>query len=312
MIRGSVLVTGGTGSLGRRLVEIILAEHETTRLVVYSRDEHKQAELQQRIGDPRLRCYIGDVRDAERLVRAMAGVQFVVHAAALKRVESCELDPFEAIKTNVIGSQNVISCALDQGVARVVAASTDKAAAPAGVYGASKLCADRLFLAARRITGDAPTSFAVVRFGNLAGARGSVIPLFRARAAAGEWLPITDERMTRFWITLDHAARFVVRVLEDRARGLLWVPKAPSARIVDVARAVAPDAEYRVVGIRPGESLHETLISAVESREARDIGDAYVLGGTDGERVPEGWSYSSDTTPDRLDAVALRGLLEGA
>ena len=314
----SVLITGGTGSFGRRFVETVLAEHAVQRLVVFSRDELKQSEMAERLRDPRLRYFLGDVRDKERLRRAFAGVDFVVHAAALKQVPAAEYNPMEAIKTNVLGASNVIDCAIDAGVTRVVALSTDKAAAPINLYGATKLVSDKLFIAAHSYAGGHNVRFSVVRYGNVIGSRGSVVPLFRRLAATGR-LPITDPRMTRFLITLDQGVRFVLRSLERMAGGELYVPKIPAASILDIARAVAPEAAFDQVGIRPGEKLHELMITEDDARLTLEYDDHYVIqphfewwspaAATGGVPVAEGFRYSSETNPWRLGPDQVRALL---
>jgi UDP-N-acetylglucosamine 4,6-dehydratase len=312
----SILVTGGTGSFGRRFVKTVLAEHDPTRLVILSRDELKQYEMAQDLeGDPRVRFFLGDVRDADRLKRAFDGVQIVVHTAALKQIPAAEYNPFEAIKTNIYGAQNVIDAALDRHVERVIALSTDKASSPVNLYGATKLVSDKLFVAANAYAGSHPTRFAVVRYGNVAGSRGSVIPLFQ-RLASSNVLPITDERMTRFWITLDQGVEFVIESLGRMHGGELFVPKLPSMRVVDMARAIAPDARLENVGIRPGEKLHEQMIGPDDARLTLDAGTYYVIqpdadwwdgrAWSHGVPVPEGFGYSSDSNTDWLSVEKLR------
>lgn len=317
----SVLVTGGTGSFGKRFVRTILDETDVRRVVIFSRDELKQYEMQQLYpGERRLRFFIGDVRDRARLERAFHGVDFVVHAAALKQVPAAEYNPFEAVKTNVHGAQNVIDAAIDTGVERVVALSTDKACSPINLYGATKLVSDKLFVNGNAYAGAAKTRFAVVRYGNVVGSRGSVVPYFRQLAASGV-LPITDERMTRFWITLDQGVRFVLDSLDRMRGGELYVPKIPSMRVVDLARAMAPEAELKVVGIRPGEKLHEEMISASDARSTLDLGDRYVIqpeldfwpkGQLEGASLPDGFSYASDTNDRWLGVDELRAMLADA
>jgi UDP-N-acetylglucosamine 4,6-dehydratase/5-epimerase len=317
----SVLITGGTGSFGRQFVRTALAETSARKLIVFSRDELKQYEMQQLYPDePRLRFFLGDVRDLSRLQRAFHGVDLVVHAAALKQVPASEYNPFEAVKTNVHGAQNVIEAAIDQGVEKVVALSTDKACSPVNLYGATKLVSDKLFIAGNAYAGGIKTRFSVVRYGNVVGSRGSVVPFFQQRAASGE-LPITDERMTRFWITLDHGVRFVIESFSRMHGGELYVPKIPSMRVVDLAQALAPAARLKVVGIRPGEKLHEEMISAPDSRRTVDMGTYYVIQPDmewwaeerlDGTPVPEGFSYSSDTNPVSLTVDELRTMVASA
>ncbi len=313
----SVLVTGGTGSFGKQFVRTILDETDVRRVVVLSRDELKQYEMQQLfLDEPRLRYFIGDVRDRDRLNRAFHGVDVVIHAAALKQVPAAEYNPFEAVKTNVHGAQNVIDAAIERGVERVVALSTDKACSPVNLYGATKLVSDKLFINGNAYAGGTKTRFAVVRYGNVVGSRGSVVPFFKQLRSTGV-LPITDERMTRFWITLDQGVRFVLDSLERMQGGELYVPKIPSMRVVDLARAMAPEAKLQVVGIRPGEKLHEEMISASDARSTLDLGDRYVIqpeldfwpkGSIDGDPVPDGFSFASDTnerwlTVDELEAM---------
>ena len=310
-----VLVTGATGSFGNAFVARLLAEHEPASIRLYSRDELKQLEMQRRFEDePRLRYLLGDVRDVDRLKRAMRGVDLVVHAAALKQVPACEYNPFEAVQTNVIGAQNVISAAIDNDVPLTLALSTDKAVNPVNLYGATKLCAEKLFAQAMSYAGGGPARFASVRYGNVVGSRGSVVPMFREQAATGI-VDVTDERMTRFWITLDQAIDFVLSCMGLVQGGEVFVPKSPSMRVVDVATALAPDAEQRVVGIRPGEKLHEVLLTEDEARHAYDLGDRFVivpqaLNGSAprddrGTPLPAGFHFSSDGNEAWLDGEEL-------
>lgn len=314
----NILLTGGTGSFGTAFIRHALDHLNPRRLVVLSRDELKQYEARQRFGDdPRLRWFIGDVRDRRRLKRAMHDVDFVVHAAALKQVDTGEYNPFEFVQTNVTGAQHVIEAAIDCGVQRVVALSTDKASSPINLYGATKLCSDRMFISANHYASGHPTRFAVVRYGNVMGSRGSVIPYFQALAARGEPLPLTDLRMTRFWITLRHAVEFVVRSFDRMSGGELYVPRIPSMRLVDLARVIGPDCPLKEVGMRPGEKLHEEMISVEDARRTMMLDDRYVvmphIAGwgyappTDGTLVPDGFAYRSDTndlwlSPDDLRA----------
>jgi UDP-N-acetylglucosamine 4,6-dehydratase len=317
----SVLVTGGTGSFGKRLVQTLLDRTRVRRVVIFSRDELKQFELQQHhAGEPRLRYFIGDVRDRERLFRAFHGVDYVVHAAALKQVPAAEYNPFEAVKTNIHGAQNVIEAAIDQGVQRVVALSTDKACSPVNLYGATKLVSDKLFVAGNAYAAGTQTRFSVVRYGNVVGSRGSVVPFFQQMAGTGE-LPITDERMTRFWITLEQGVQFVMDSLERMHGGELFVPKIPSMRVVDLAKAIAPTATLKVVGIRPGEKLHEEMISAADSRRTVDMGSYFVIQPEmewwteerlDGSPVPDGFSYASNTNDRWLTVGELGEMMAGA
>ena len=306
--RSSILVTGGTGSFGKEFIRFALDHLDPKRLVVFSRDELKQYEARQLFNDdPRLRWFIGDVRDQSRLLRAMHGIDYVVHAAALKQVDTAEYNPFEFVKTNVIGSQNVIEAAIDAGVQKVVALSTDKASSPINLYGATKLTADKLFISGNHYAAAYPTRFAVVRYGNVMGSRGSVIPFFRRLADAGEPLPITDMRCTRFFITLDQAVEMVVGTFDLMQGGELLVPRIRSMKIVDLAQAIAPGAELVDIGLRPGEKLHEEMISPEEGRRAVLLanGQYYVIQpdlATWGYRPPEGgapvpddFAYRSNT-----------------
>jgi len=309
----TVLITGGTGSFGRRFVEMALTEGAPRKVIVFSRDELKQYEMAQGMADPRVRFFLGDVRDAERLSRAFHGVDVVIHAAALKQIPAAEYNPFEAVKTNVLGAQNVIHAALNAGVQRVIALSTDKAASPINLYGATKLCSDKLFIAGNAYSGGHEPRFSVVRYGNVVGSRGSVIPFFKQRRQEGK-IPITDPRMTRFWITLDQGVRFVLACLDWMRGGELFVPKIPSMRIVDLAEAVAPGVPIEVVGIRPGEKLHELMIGEDDARRGVDAGDHYVLdpefpwwsGRSSGTALPEGFVYRSDTNTQWLSVEDLR------
>jgi UDP-N-acetylglucosamine 4,6-dehydratase (inverting) len=276
----SILVTGGTGSFGKRFITTVLERHDPAKIIVFSRDELKQFEMQHAAPfaehDQKMRYFLGDVRDEARLTRAMEGVDVVIHAAALKQVPAAEYNPFEAVKTNVIGAENVISASIATGVQRVVALSTDKAAAPINLYGATKLASDKLFVAANNFRGKHDIRFSAVRYGNVMGSRGSVIPFFRERAGSGV-LPITDERMTRFNITLQEGADFVLDCLGRMWGGEIFVPRIPSYRIVDVAEAVAPDAEHKIVGIRPGEKLHEEMITETDSLSTIEFEDYFVI-----------------------------------
>jgi UDP-N-acetylglucosamine 4,6-dehydratase/5-epimerase len=322
----SILITGGTGSFGRAFVRRLLTHEKPARIVIFSRDELKQYEMEQELRDPCLRFFIGDVRDADRLERAMSGVDFVVHAAALKQVPVAEYNPMECIKTNVHGAQNVIDAALANGVKRVVALSTDKAANPINLYGASKLVSDKLFVAANNIAGGHPTRFSVVRYGNVVGSRGSVVPFFRKLIADGaRELPITDERMTRFWITLPQGVAFVLKSFERMFGGETFVPKIPSANIIDLAEAIAPGLPRRVVGIRPGEKLHEVMCPRDDSHLTLEFHDHYVIQptisfnahpdfacnplGETGKPVGDNFEYGSGTNPAFLDVAQIRTLL---
>jgi len=323
----SIMVTGGTGSFGRKFIATLLKRHKPARVVVFSRDELKQFEMQQEFSAPCMRYFLGDVRDRERLLQAMRGIDLVVHTAALKQVPAAEYNPTECIRTNVDGAENVIHAALSSNVAKVVALSTDKAASPINLYGATKLLSDKLFVAANNIAGARTTRFAVVRYGNVVGSRGSVLPLFSRLIAqgAGE-LPITDPRMTRFWITLEQGVDFVLKGFARMYGGELFVPKIPSLRITDLGRAMAPALPQRTIGIRPGEKLHELMIPRDDSLNTLEFSDHYVICpairfieqrdyaqnalGERGQPVPEGFEYSSDTNPRFLsldEIVALNG-----
>jgi len=273
----NVLVTGGTGSFGRKFVEVILNEYQPARLIVYSRDELKQHEMRMSgFSHPNLRYFIGDVRDLPRLRRAFNGVDIVVHAAALKQVPACEYNPMEAIKTNILGSSNVVDAALDAGVKKVLALSTDKAVNPVNLYGATKLAAEKLLIQSNAYAGAMQTRFSCVRYGNVVGSRGSVVPIFIKQRETGT-VTLTDERMTRFWISLDQGVRFVIRCIEEMHGGEVFVPKIPSMKMIDLAHAIAPEAEIRMIGIRPGEKLHEVLISEDEARTTVELEDMYVV-----------------------------------
>jgi len=314
----TILVTGGTGSFGNHFTRALLAHANPAAVRIFSRDELKQSEMARRIDDPRLRFLIGDVRDRDRLRRAVDGVDIVVHAAALKQVPACEYNPFEAVRTNILGAQNVAEVCIDAGVPRAVALSTDKAVSPANLYGATKLCAERLFIQANVYAGAHQTLLSCVRYGNVVGSRGSVIPLFLDQASSGE-LTVTDERMTRFWITLDQAVAFVVECISRMQGGELFIPKIPSMRVLELAEAVAPGLPIRYTGIRPGEKLHESLITPEEARHTLDAGWCYVVEPEHqfwgGRQIPgatpvaEDFVYSSDRNTEWLDVDALRGLL---
>lgn len=316
----SLLITGGTGSFGRAFLAQVLEKHSPERVVIFSRDELKQYEMRLTWGDdPRVRFFLGDIRDRDRLRMALRGVDYVVHAAALKQVDTAEYNPMEFVKTNILGSENVIQASLETGVKKVVALSTDKASSPVNLYGATKLTADKLFISSNHYAVAGGTRFSVVRYGNVMGSRGSVIPLFRQLAEAGEPLPITDRRMTRFWITLPQAVDFVIASFDDMSGGELYVPRIPSMRVVDLAEAVAPGSETVEIGIRPGEKLHEEMISSEDSRRTVRRPDRYVVQPTlamwggfheaTGEPVPDGFAYTSDTNDLWLDVPALRTLL---
>ncbi len=321
-----ILVTGGTGSFGKKFVEMVLQKYpKIKRLVIYSRDELKQYEmslLYPREKYPQLRFFIGDVRDAERLKRACEGIDIIIHAAALKHVPIAEYNPFECISTNVMGAQNVINAALDSGVERVVALSTDKAAAPINLYGATKLCSDKLFIAANNIRGHRNLKFSVVRYGNVLGSRGSVVPFFLNQKNKGV-LPITNEGMTRFNITLEEGVEMVMYAIEKAWGGELFVPKIPSYKILDIAKAVAPTCKTEIVGVRPGEKIHEEMITETDSLNTYDCGKYYVITPTvpiwdekewaktfNAKKVPEGFKYNSGTNTEWLSVEEIRGQIK--
>lgn len=322
----NILITGGTGSFGKQTIRTVLDRFSPRRLIVFSRDELKQFEMQQTFNAPSIRYFIGDVRNKERLMMAFEGVDIVIHAAALKQVPALEYNPGEAIATNIRGAENIISAALEKRVEKVIALSTDKAAAPINLYGATKLVSDKLFTAANNIRGDKKTSFSVVRYGNVIGSRGSVIPFFKKMLADGvKELPITDPRMTRFWITLPQGVDFVLRCLERMKGGEIYIPKIPSMNIMDLAEVIAPGIEKKIVGIRPGEKLHEVLCPEELSRDTLEFDDHYViqpafsytgrpnfsenLRGEKGHRVSDNFEYNSLNNPDRLSRERLAELL---
>ncbi len=316
----AVLVTGGTGSFGRKFIEVMLAEHQPEKVIVFSRDELKQHEMREAgMNDPRLRYFIGDVRDLLRMRRAMEGIDVVVHAAALKQVPAAEYNPIEAIMTNIMGARNVIEAALDNKVKRVLAMSTDKAVNPINLYGATKLAAEKLTVQSNAYAGGKTTRFSCVRYGNVVGSRGSVIPVFQRQREDGH-ITITDERMTRFWLSIDQGVRFTIRCIEQMQGGEVFVPKIPSTRIVDVAKAVAPDAEVELIGIRPGEKMHEVLVSEDEARHTVELDDMYVVEPPgalwfghewreQGKPLPEGFVYSSDNNKQSLTVDEIRELI---
>ncbi|HJU50425.1 MAG TPA: UDP-N-acetylglucosamine 4,6-dehydratase (inverting) [Pseudogulbenkiania sp.] len=321
----SILITGGTGSFGRKFIKTLLQRHQPARVVVFSRDELKQYEMQQEFNAPCMRYFLGDVRDGERLRQAMRGIDYVVHAAALKQVPAAEYNPTECIRTNVNGAENVINAAIENGVEKVIALSTDKAASPINLYGATKLLSDKLFVAANNLVGGHRTRFAVVRYGNVVGSRGSVVPFFRKLIVEGaESLPITDPRMTRFWITLQHGVDFVMKNFQRMQGGELFVPKIPSVRIVELAQAMAPDLKQHLVGIRPGEKLHEMMIARDDSMHTLAFDDHYVITpstrfvvqndyacnglGEIGQPVEEGFKYTSDNNSWFLGIPELQEL----
>jgi UDP-N-acetylglucosamine 4,6-dehydratase len=315
----NILITGGTGSFGKKCTEILLREYEPQRLIIFSRDELKQHEMRiSGFDHPSMRYFIGDVRDVDRLRRAMVGVDVVIHAAALKQVPACEYNPFEAIQTNVNGGKNVIEAALDNHVHRVLALSTDKAVSPVNLYGATKLVAEKLFVQANAYRGGDPIRLSCVRYGNVVGSRGSVVPLFREQRKTGT-VTITDPRMTRFWLTLDHGVRFVLRSIENMYGGEVFVPKIPSMRMSDLARAIAPECRIREIGIRPGEKLHEVLLSEDEARHSLELEQDFVITPVHpwwkdqknavGTPLPEGFKYASDNNTSWLTVGELRELI---
>lgn len=315
-----VLITGGTGSFGKKFVEILSKEFHPKKIIIFSRDELKQHEMfTGGFNHPSLRFFIGDVRDLDRLSRAMNSVTIVVHAAALKQVPACEYNPFEAIMTNIMGAKHVIDAAIDRGVKKVIALSTDKAVNPINLYGATKLAAEKLFIQSNSYAGAGGARFSCVRYGNVVGSRGSVIPLFLQQRKNG-CITITDPRMTRFWITLEQGARFVIHCLELMKGGEVFVPKNPSMRVRDLAHALAPECETKIIGIRPGEKLSEVLVSEDEARNAVELDEFYVVKPThpwwvsenwnEGRPLPEGFRYSSDTNTNWLTAAELRNLAD--
>ncbi|MFO1109721.1 MAG: UDP-N-acetylglucosamine 4,6-dehydratase (inverting) [Bradyrhizobium sp.] len=318
----SILITGGTGSFGTELVKVLLRDHDLRKIIIYSRDEYKQAMMAQALPDSRLRFFIGDVRDLERLTMAMREVDVVVHAAAMKHVPIAEYNPMECVKTNIMGAENVVQAAISNRVPKVIALSTDKACNPANLYGATKLASDKIFVASNNLSGTTGTRFAVVRYGNVVGSRGSVVPFFRDLIAKGaDHLPITDPRMTRFWITLDKGVDFVLSSTEMMQGGELFVPKIKSMSIIDLAKAMAPGLPHRIVGIRPGEKLHEVMITEDDARFTVEMPDRYIVqpalawwsykGYDDvGKAVAEDFRYASNNNPDWLDADALKVMLE--
>jgi len=320
----NILITGGTGSFGKKATEIILQRYKPRRLIIFSRDELKQFEMAQQFPDSKYDCiryFIGDIRDKERLYRAFSNVDFVIHAAALKQVPAAEYNPFEAVKTNILGSQNVINVAIDRGVKKVIALSTDKAANPINLYGATKLCSDKLFIAGNSYTGIDNTVFSVVRYGNVAGSRGSVIPFFLKKKEEGI-LPITDPRMTRFWITLEQGVDFVLKCLENMVGGELFIPKIPSMTMMDLAKAIAPECKTKIIGIRPGEKLHEIMVPRDEAYRTIEYDDKYIIqpdfgffghrfNSNGGKPVPEGFEYNSETNLWKMTIEEAKEMVKG-
>ncbi|MEE1672898.1 UDP-N-acetylglucosamine 4,6-dehydratase (inverting) [Agarivorans aestuarii] len=319
----SILITGGTGSFGKKYTKTILERYKPKRLIIYSRDELKQYEMQQQFNDPCMRYFIGDVRDRERLIQAMNDVDYVIHAAALKQVPAAEYNPMECIKTNIHGAENVIKAAIENNVTKVIALSTDKAASPINLYGATKLASDKLFVAANNMVGQGQTRFAVVRYGNVVGSRGSVVPFFKQLIANGsDHLPITHEDMTRFWITLQQGVDFVLKNFSRMYGGEIFIPKIPSVRIVDLAKTYAPDLPIKIIGIRPGEKLHEIMCPGDDSHLTIEFGDHYVICPSIkfyndehnysrnlidevGKQVEAGFEYHSETNPDFLSSEQI-------
>lgn len=317
-----VLVTGGTGSFGKKFVEVMLREYRPQKLIIFSRDELKQHDMRTAGYDhPSLRYFLGDVRDPQRLERAFSGVTVVVHAAALKQVPACEYNPFEAIQTNIMGGRNVIDAAINQGVKRILALSTDKAVNPINLYGATKLCAEKMFVQANAYAGAQETRFSCARYGNVVGSRGSVVPVFLEQRKRGR-ITITDPRMTRFWLTLEHGVRFVVRAIEQMHGGEIFVPKVPSMKLVEMAEAIAPGCDIEYVGIRPGEKLHEVLVSEDEARNTLELDDMFVVQPShswwrsdnwkDARPLAEGFRYTSDANPDWMTREELQELIDAS
>jgi len=319
----SLLVTGGTGSFGRAFIKMVLEHYKPKRLIVFSRDELKQFEMEQDISHPCLRYFIGDVRDEQRLMRALDGVDTVVHAAALKQVPAAEYNPIECIRTNVLGAENVINASITAGVKRVIALSTDKAVNPMNLYGATKLCSDKLFVAANNLSGSNGTIFSVVRYGNVIGSRGSVIPFFKNLVSTGK-LPITDSRMTRFWLTVEEGVSFVDICLNLMRGGEIFIPKIPSMKIVDLAKAIGPDCELETIGIRPGEKLHEIMVPGDEALNTLEYDKYYIIHpafqtwaaenttyeGSEGRPVAENFEYASNSNTDWIDAEKLCKIID--
>ena len=316
----TILVTGGTGSFGKKFVEIMLRDYHPRKLIVFSRDELKQHDMQAAgLNDDSLRYFIGDVRDPQRLERAFSDVTVVVHAAALKQVPACEYNPFEAIQTNIMGARNVIDAAIDRGVARILALSTDKAVNPINLYGATKLCAEKMFVQANAYAGAQNTRFSCARYGNVVGSRGSVIPVFQEQRRRGK-ITVTDPRMTRFWLTLEHGVQFVVRCIEQMHGGEIFVPKIPSMKLVEMAQTIAPDCEVEFIGIRPGEKLHEVLVSEDEARNTLEVDDMYVIqpahswwsskNWPQARPLAEGFRYASDSNARWLSSAELQELID--
>ena len=318
-----VLITGGTGSFGKKCTKIILRKYKPKKLIVFSRDELKQFEMSQIYHHSKYKCmryFIGDVRDKERLYRAFQGVDYVIHAAALKQVPAAEYNPFEAVKTNIIGAQNIINVAIDQKVKKVMSIGTDKAVSPINLYGATKLCAEKLFVQGNSYSGLDGARFSCTRYGNVVGSRGSVIPVFKKQRESGR-VTVTDERMTRFWITLEQGVEFVIRCIEQMQGGEVFVPKIPSMKVVDLAKVIAPDADLESIGIRAGEKLHEVLIHEDEARVTVELDDMFVVQPSEafwfgrawqenGTALPEGFRYASDSNSEWLTIEQIREIVQ--
>ncbi len=317
----TVLITGGTGSFGKKMTKTLLAEKNPKKVIIFSRDELKQHEMRVAgYNDPRLRYFIGDIRDRERLVRAMHGVDIVIHAAALKQVPACEYNPMEAVKTNILGTANVLEAALDTGVSKVLALSTDKAVSPANLYGGTKLVAEKLAIQANAYAAGTATRYACVRYGNVVGSRGSIVPLFLKQRSGGK-ITVTDERMTRFWLSLEQGVQFVITCIEQMEGGEVFVPKIPSTKVIDLARAIAPGAKIEIIGIRPGEKLHEDLLSVDEARHTIELDKMFVIQPAEaswfgyswqnkGRALPEGFSYTSDHNSEWLDVEGIKQYIQ--
>lgn len=316
-----ILVTGGTGSFGKKFIDIMLKEYQPAKIIIYSRDELKQHEMRVKGYDhPSLRYFIGDIRDLDRMERAMEGVNIVVHAAALKQVPACEYNPMEAIKTNILGSSNVVDAALNSGVEKVMALSTDKAVYPANLYGATKLAAEKLIIQSNAYAANKKTRFACTRYGNVVGSRGSVVPVFLKQRESGR-VTLTDERMTRFWLSLEQGVHFVISCIEEMHGGEVFVPKIPSMKMTDLAKAIAPEARIEVIGIRPGEKLHEVLISEDEARTTIELKDKYIVQPADemwfghewkdhGKKMEDGFRYDSNSNTQWLGIPEIRKIVE--
>lgn len=319
-----ILITGGTGSFGKKCTEMILKRYKPKRLIIFSRDEFKQSEMMKVFPESQypIRYFLGDIRDKDRLYRAFAGVDHVIHAAALKQVPALEYNPFEAVKTNIIGAQNIIEAAIEHRVKKVIALSTDKAVGPINLYGATKLCSDKLFLAGNAYVGKAPTKFSIVRYGNVVGSRGSVIPLFLQQKSSGV-LTLTDDRMTRFWISIEKGVDFVLNCLEHMNGRELFIPKMPSTSVTEIAKAICPECKIDIIGIRPGEKLHEVLIPKDETRNTLEFKDYYIVKPSivfsqrqrkinGGMPVSEDFEYNSETNPWHLTASELKKIINTA